>query len=812
MIIRILVCLGLFSGATFGAEPASPVDFAREVLPVLSEKCFVCHGPDGTDKDVLQLDSFEAATADLGGSRAIDPEKPEESTILERIHSDDAPMPPEDADKQLTAAERDVLTRWIRQGGQYALHWAFIPPKKEPPTDQDSLTGSQRIDAFVQMRLKQAGVDFAPQADRATLARRVALVLTGLPPEPEQLAAFLADNRPEAYERLVEELLASSRYGEHQARYWLDAIRYGDTHGLHLDNRRGIFPYRNWVVHAFNKNLPLDTFITWQLAGDLLRDPTLEQRVATGFVRMNPTTAEGGVIPAEFQAKNNFDRVETLGTVLLGMSLNCARCHSHKYDPIPQREYYQLLAFFNSTSENPLDGNKYDYQPVMKAPSEVGTWDTWNSLELARDALLAEAEVYLHSRGDGVAKTTSQWASATDAERLALVIDPAGAFSTLNIHPQAIELQQQIAKMEQSFSETLVAQELAKRRTTRLLERGEYDLPVGDPLDPDVLTVMGPFPNEAPRNRLGLARWLTSREHPLVARVLVNRIWQRTFGEGLVRTPEDFGLQGEQPTHPQLMDWLAVELQDSGWDLKHMLRLMVTSRTFRQDSTQREDVQDAENRLLARGPRNRLDAEVIRDLGLWASGLLDPTMGGEGVKPYQPEGLWSALMHPASNTKKYERDEGQRLYRRSLYVYWKRTCPHPMLTLFDAPSREVSCVFRSRTNTPVQSLGLLNETQRIEMARALAQRLLREGVDDGQRLNRLFTLLACRQPTDGERAACAQLLTALRDRYAEAGEDAQALLSIGDAPRDKELDAANHAAWTQLAVAVLASDVAIMLY
>jgi hypothetical protein len=804
VVVAVLLGMVPLSGLSGLADErdVGAVDFAHDVLPLLSEKCFVCHGPDGTDKDVLRLDSFAAATVDLGGYKAIDPEALEKSAIIERVESSDDPMPPEDAEKQLTPAERELLVRWVRQGGEYATHWSFVPPQKNSPADADTLTKSDRVDAFIRAGLKKQGFDFAPEADRATLARRVALVLTGLPPEPEQLKAFLADNRADAYERFVDTMLASPRYGEHQARYWLDAVRYGDTHGLHLDNRRGIYPYRNWVIYALNKNLPLDEFITWQLAGDLLPDPTLEQLVATGFVRMNPTTSEGGVIPAEFQAKNNFDRVETLGTVLLGTSLICARCHNHKYDPVPQHEYYRLLAFFNSTAENPLDGNKYEYGPVIRAPATVPAWDEWNALETRRKDFLSGVDPA------GV----KNWGQIGDKERLARVADPKGPFKGQDVHKLAVELTRQMAELEKTFTTTLIARELPKPRTTLLLERGEYDMPTGDPLEPGILTVMGEFPEGAPRNRLGLAQWLTSREHPLVSRVLVNRIWQRTFGDALVRTPEDFGLQGEQPTHPELLDWLAVELQDSNWDLKHMLRLLVTTRTFRQRSAWRSDVEDPTNRLFARGPRHRLDAEVLRDVGLWTSGLLDPTMGGEGVKPYQPAGLWAALMHPASNTKKYVQDQGEKLYRRSLYVYWKRTCPHPVLTVFDAPSREVSCVRRSRTTTPLQSLALLNETQRTEMSRKLAERLLHEGKDDGERLSLLFTLLASREPTEGERAACVKLLETMRGRYSASKEDALALLSIGAAPRDERFDLTDHAAWTQVAAAVLASDVAIMLY
>ena len=921
-------------------EPAQKIDFAREILPILSNKCFVCHGPDVQDAEFLRLDTFAAATSDRGGYRAIDPEAPTKSELLRRIHDADDPMPPEDAEKHLTAAERELLDRWVRQGGDYAEHWAFVPPRKSTPPPAKGLGA---IDAFVRARLTE-GVTFAPAADSATLARRAALVLTGLPPEPAQLEAYLDDRRAGAFERFVDELMASRRYGEHQARYWLDAVRYGDTHGLHLDNRRGIYPYRDWVVRAFNENLPLDEFLTWQLAGDLLRRPTLEQQVATGFVRMNPTTAEGGVLPEEFQAKNNFDRVETLGTVLLGMSLNCARCHTHKYDPIPQTEYYRLLAFFNSTAESSLDGNSYTYGPTLPVPANQNAWDEWDALRGDREALFAQAkqaidrehasllkhakatlkwsaaawsrsdvvaadaprpatgkdakglpgvskeklpkagnaiwvaatlnaptdqgltltfsggpgsdvfldgesvgdgqrvdkrstvvylklaegkhslhikmvgtkdesaiEVRLQNAWEAFAKAKG-WEACSDADRMRLLTEPVGPLARLGLQGRSRELAAALDAAKSRFTTTLVARERQKPRPTRLLRRGEYNLPAGEPLEPGVLTVMGEFPEDAPRDRRGLAAWLTSRKHPVVARVLVNRMWQRVFGEGLVRTPEDFGLQGEQPTHPKLLDWLAVELQDSGWNMKHLLRLMVLSRTFQQNSTWREDIDDPENRLLARGPSHRLDAEVIRDLGLWASGLLRPVMGGEGVKPYQPEGMWRALAHPASNTKQYVRDKGERLYHRSLYVYWKRTSPHPMMTLFDAPSREASCVKRSRTNTALQSLGLLNETQRVEMARALAERLLREADDDASRINRLFKQLACRNPTEVERRVCTSLLTSMRARYRDARDDANALLSVGDASRDEALDATEHAAWTQVAITVLASDMAMLLY
>ena len=747
------------------------VDFAREVLPVLSNKCFVCHGPDTRKKDLVRLDSFKGATRDLGGYRAIDIEKPAESEILIRIKDQEDPMPPKDAEKQLTATEKEIISQWIHQGGQYAKHWAFVSPTKPK-----AVGNGNPVDHFIGVRLKSSGVDFAKPAEKATLARRAALVLTGLPPEPEQLSSFLSDNNHSAYEKFVDRLLASPRYGEHQARYWLDAVRYGDTHGLHLDNKRGIYPYRDWVIRALNKNQPLNEFLTWQIAGDLLEKPTLAQLVATGFVRMNPTTAEGGAIPAEFQAKNNFDRVETLGTALLGMSLNCARCHTHKYDPITQIEYYRMLAFFNSTAEPSMDGNKYEFGPTIKAPPNLEAWDKWEALEDKKTKL-----------------TELQTKDPEQKDKLE-------------------ELNKQIGELRKAFTSTLIAKDLPKPRKTQLLERGEYNLPKGEPLQPGVFEVMGTMPPKAPANRLGLAQWLTDREHPLVARVLVNHLWQRTFGHGIVRTPADFGLQGEHPTHPELLDWLAVELHDRDWNLKAMLKLLVTSRTFRQSSAFRADIKDPENRLWSRGPSHRIDAEVLRDTALWASGLLNESRGGEGVKPYQPPGLWKALMHPASNTKNYVPDKDSKQYRRSLYMYWKRTSPHPMMTLFDAPSRETSCVQRSRTNTPTQSLALFNERQRVETGLHLGQRVLQEANSESDRLNRLFELLASRRPEKTERKACISLLEQLLKRYKNNPKDAASFLSVSETGRETSLDPALHAAWTQVALTLLASDLATRIY
>jgi len=915
-----------------GSE-SNKVDFAREVLPVLSNKCFTCHGPDTKKKDLVRLDSEEAAKKDLGGFHAVDEGTPEDSELLFRIFDEEEPMPPKKFDKTLTKEEKEILKKWVLSGGKYAQHWAFVKPVKR------QLQGHP-VDHYVQAKLKEKGFELAAEAKRGTLARRVSLTLTGLPPDPARLKVFLEDGREDSYERYVDSLLASSNYGEHQARYWLDAIRYGDTHGLHLDNRRGIFPYRDWVVRALNDNLPFDQFITWQLAGDLLPNPTMDQKIATGFVRMNPSTAEGGAIPAEFQAKNNFDRVESLGTSLLGLSLVCARCHTHKYDPITHTEYFQLLAFFNSTAESPMDGNRYEYGDHLKVPADQKAWIEWKALETRESELLARVREagkfpqaddnleklasllgssdltrkgdkvlansgksppnqtpaqaidddpktkYLNFNGKGsglvlysqkgvvekIALTSGEDVPARDPtgfelygsmdgktfkeiakgavptfskrrQRVEIAIENSRAFAIYkltfpslasskadamqvseiellqapikgsdDLARETVALRDEKAKAMEAFASTLVARELPKPRVTQLLDRGEYDMPVGEPLQPGVPVSLGSLPEDAPSNRLGLANWLVSRDQPLVSRVLVNRIWQRVFGAGLVRTPDDFGLQGQQPTHPELLDWLAVEFREAGWDLKKTLRLLVTSKTFRQSSTYREDLPDPANLLYGRGPSYRLDAEVLRDMALWSSGLLDPTMGGEGVKPYQPPGMWKELMHPASNTKNYVADKGQRLYRRSLYVYWKRTSPHPMMTLFDAPSREASCVRRSRTNTPLQSLALFNEPQRVEAARKLAERLIKERKKDDARLDLLFTLVASRKPSATEREACSKLLQSQRKRLSGKAEDAEALLRIGDAPKDPDLDPKEVAAWAQVAGTALASDLSILLY
>jgi hypothetical protein len=913
------------------------IDFAREVLPILSNKCFACHGPDTKEKKLVRLDLEGLAKKDLGGYHAIDPGDLEESELLYRIIDEDDPMPPTDFGKTLTKQEKEVIQKWILSGANYAQHWSFVTPTKE-----EVLPKGNPVDYYIGKSLKDEGVDFAKEADRGTLARRASLILNGLPPEPVELNSFLEDERPDAYERFLDSLFEKIDYGEHVARYWLDAVRYGDTHGLHLDNRRGIYPYRDWVVSSFNKNQPIDEFIRWQLAGDLFSEPTEDQLVATGYVRMNPTTGEGGAISEEFQAKNNFDRVETTGTAFLGLSLTCARCHTHKYDPITHQEYFEFLAFFNNTAEHSMDGNKYEYGDhitVAKDPESKLKWEELlnrektllvkiknskkygvNDHDLATLAELLSPDLskpnskvigsskntprnqtprhaiddniktkYLNrdakgsgltihtSRGvvNGLSLTSAEDVPGRDPSAYRLEGSANGKdFTVISegkvpnfekrnqkheiffennksyqsykiIFPELADIyakEMQISEIELLKSDvaspdemlreaqalhiemtqgrnnflttTLIARELpeSRKRVTKILNRGEYNQPIGDPLSPGIFSVLGSMPKNAPTNRMGLVDWLVDGNNPLTSRVLVNRFWIMVFGEGLVRTPEEFGLQGEHPTHPELLDWLAVDFQQNGWNLKRLLKQMMMSKTFRQNSATRTDLNDPENKLWGRGPSYRLDAEVLRDIALWSGGLLNRKLGGEGVKPYQPSGMWKALSHPASNTKNYIPDQDDSIYRRSLYIYWKRTSPHPMMTLFDAPSRETSCVQRSRTNTSLQSLAFFNETQRVEAARKLAERLLRKEEKDIKRIEYLFQLLVSRNPSEVERNALFSLLDNARNRFSKSKESADSLVSVGLASTDASLKSDEVAAWTQVSSTILASDPVILLY
>lgn len=939
------------------------MDFNRDVKPILSETCFKCHGPDAaTVMAGLRLDSFAGATAKRENGAAIVPGNPEASLAWRRISAkeDGLRMPPVHSDvKPLTAAQKETIRTWIAQGAMYTQHWAFRPPTKAaPPSVRDAAWVRNDVDRFVLASLEAASLRPEPEADRRTLIRRVSLTLTGLPPTQDEIKTYLEDRSAKAYEAMVDRYLASPRYGEHQARYWLDAVRYGDTHGLHLDNERSIYPYRDWVVRAFNQDLPFDRFTLWQLAGDLLPKPTTEQRIATGYVRMNPTTAEGGAIDAEFQAKNTFDRVDTTGTVFLGVTIGCAKCHDHKYDPFSQKDYYSLFAFFNSTADAPLDGNALLPGPVAKAPTpeqeahmnrltgeasaieagvdlataevwlmaqkpipvELGKWEVAGPFEAKTfDEAFAQdfgpdpggPEVKVERRpfelktgvvvGNVVGKENAAaylfgsvhaaaprkldvglgsddgvrvWVNgklihdqkvlrspAVDQDRLTIelkagnndllikivnsgggdgvaltvgdptsrrIADVAFALSFpslraknlpelrrlfLELGPETTAssryraLQAEIRALDAGIPQTLVAEEAPSPRPAFLLKRGQYDMPaqrVSRALPPALGTLS---PYEA-KNRLGLAQWLIRKDNPLVSRVFVNRIWQQHFGTGLVKTAEDFGNQGEWPSHPELLDTLAVRFIEDGWSVKDLHRLLLGSASFRQAATvsKAKLAKDPENRLISRGPRFRLDAEVLRDQALFVSGLLVEKPGGRGFRPYQPEGLWEAVAFADSNTARYVQDKGEGIYRRSLYLFWKRTSPHPTMLTFDAPMREACSVRRGRTNTPLQALVTLNEPAYFEAARALAERTIHAAPGDDARLAWAFERVTGRTPNAEERTLLLNALRRYRTRFAEAPSDAEGVLKVGDSPRDATIPAVEHAAWTLVCSTLMNTD------
>ena len=853
------VCLAAcYMSAAVAAEDR--VDYNRDIRPILADNCYRCHGPDGRQREAgLRLDVDSVVGQRLeSGHFAIVPGKPGQSALLTRIQTSDPGqrMPPTDSGKTLTPREMSLLERWIRQGARWQGHWAFQPVQRpQVPASADPQWGLNAIDRFVARRLAEQGLGPSQDASRESLIRRVTFDLTGLPPTLPEMDAFLADRRPGAYERLVDRLLASSRYGEQQARIWLDAARYGDTHGLHLDNERSIWPYRDWVVRAFNNNMPFDQFTVEQLAGDLLPSPTVAQRVATGFNRCNVTTSEGGAIKEEYRFKYGVDRVETTATVWLGLTMGCAVCHEHKFDPIPQKDFYRFLAYFNSLTERAMDGNALLPPPSVKVATPVQQADL--DAHAARLAMIEQRIDDALSRiryedpgresnptkpgaprrfasfsvwwrhvaksGTGAPKPVVELARVPEKKRtkeqtaslLRHFLTHACRQTADTFLPLLAQQQRErdsIKAIKDKLASTLVMQDLKKPRQTFVLNRGQYDLPDKTrPVTPGTPAALPSLDAEAPANRLGLARWLMRPDHPLTARVTVNRYWQQFFGVGLVKTSEDFGAQGEWPSHPRLLDWLASEFIRSGWNVKAMHRLLVTSASYRQDTRFREKAvaKDPENRFIWRGPRFRLDAEVLRDSALAISGLLVEQPGGKGVRPYQPDGLWKAVGYTGSNTVKFVQDHGSQLFRRSLYTFWKRTAAPPTMLTFDAPSRESCSVRRARTNTPLQALLLLNDVQFFECARGLAEQLLRHGDDDRSRLVSGFRLVTSRHPTETEMTILQQALEQHRKEYQAHPADAAAMLAVGEAPRVGGLQPTELAAWTIVANLLLNLDEAI---
>ena len=1090
------VGLLVFAAGVVAAPAGSGLRFNRDIRPILSENCFACHGPDSAHRKAgLRLDRTDGLFGRHEHGFAVVPGKPAESLLYTHVTASDPEerMPPVKSGKKLTEAEQRLLTRWIEEGAQWEPLWSFVAPVRgEPPAVKDKAWCHNPIDRFVLARLEAEGLSPNPEADRRALIRRVTFDLTGLPPTPPEVDAFVSDTSPNAYEKVVDRLLASPRYGEHEARYWLDAARYGDTHGIHIDNYREIWPYRDWVIAAFNRNEPFDQFTIDQLAGDLLAHPSLEQQVATGFNRCNITTSEGGSIPEEVAVMYAKDRVETTSAVWLGLTTGCAVCHDHKFDPIAQKEFYQLTAFFRNTTQKPLDGNVKDTPPnlVVPRPEERAKWEQLagelKNVEDARKKLQAQAgkpfaawlkgpeakslhqpldpkdERLVVGLDDGTGKKVAAWADGKersldlpenfkwgkgplkdksaalefgprasltvpdagdlDADKpfslggwvylpkqegsyvvaskfddkakgqkpgwvlevdnrlpsfrlvgtspgqslqvrannslrlkggtwahvfvtydgsgshdgLTLFVDGkpqygeevdektlkestrnagplrlgsdgkrdlhGGALQDFRIYarelneeevavvfrwnelraalarpdgkmtgPERADLQQlYLLRYDEPYRKTVdrqsdveQAQRVIRRHspitlvmlekpnsepTAHVLFRGQYDQPKEE-VHAETPAFLPPMTADQPHNRLGLARWLVDPANPLTARVVINRYWQQLFGEGLVRTPGDFGIMGENPTHPLLLDWLACEFRDGStsspqvgstglpqvgstglpqvgstgstqvgstgahaWDVKHMLKLMVMSAAYRQSAvTTAEKLQkDPDNRLLSRGPRYRLDAEELRDAALAASGLLVEKIGGPSVRPYQPPGVWEAVAMFGSNTRFYKPDTGENLYRRSLYTFWKRSAPPASMDIFNAPSRETCVVKRERTDTPLQALVAMNDPQWVEAARVLATRALRESPPaTDSRLDFITTRVIARPLEPSEREICRRSLQDFADLYRAHPEEAKKLIATGDSKPDVSLPPAELATWALLASQIMNLDEAL---
>jgi hypothetical protein len=1024
--------LTVFVACSFNAavQAAAPIEFNRDVRPILADKCFACHGFDAKHRQAdLRLDLADSAYAEREGSRAIVPRDLAASSLWKRITTADEGevMPPPETNKKLTDAEKQILRRWIEEGAKYQMHWAFEPIREQsaPKVTGKGITVRNPIDAFIAQRLQREGLTMSPEADRSTLIRRVAFALTGLPPTIAEVDAFLADKSPDAYEKMVDRYLASKHYGEEMARHWLDVARYADTHGLHLDNERQMWAYRDWVVGAFNRNLPFDQFTVEQLAGDLLPTPTTEQLVATGFNRCNVTTSEGGSIAAEFTFRYAVDRASTTAETWLGLTAGCAVCHDHKFDPLSQKEFYSLYAFFNSAADPAMDGNALLTQPVMRLetpdmgqklkaldkqiaavqeeideeaarvqytdpaslsppPPATETETVWlddsfptgaqvkssghpttfvarekgevfsGKLSLRRSSpglsqdyyeggasplvippqAKLVAHVYLdvveapkaimlqfHKGGWqhravwgdytaidwGKANTTERYNAGplpalgewvrieVPAEKLGLsagdaitgfactqfggtmfwdkvgvvgrsdpASDPQHSFQAWwkqakgkdtpgiapdlaevakrgpdekikpevekrlltfylqsfcsDTKPQFAALADQMGKLrrerealDKTIPSTFIYKDLDQPRESFVMKRGQYDQP-GEKVEPAVPAIL-PALKRADANkratRLDLARWLVAPENPLTARVTVNRFWQQFFGTGLVKTSFDFGSQGEPPSHPELLDYLAIEFQRGGWDMKQLVKQLLTSATFRQSSrvTPALVTRDPENRLYARGPRFRLDAEQIRDNALFVSGLANLDIGGKGVKPYQPVNIWEPVGFVGSNTRMYQQDNGSALYRRSIYTFLKRTAPPPFMANFDAPNREQFCTKRERSNTPLQALQLMNDVQHVEAARAFAERILTEGgKTPAERITFAYRTVLSRLPEADELKIIENELSAHRARYEKDVEAAKKLIAHGESKPKADLAPAEVAAYTLVANMILNLD------
>lgn len=1003
---QVCVIASLGAAAVLAAPPPKPVDFQKEVRPILSDACFHCHGNDKTTRMAgLRLDTRDGAFAHRKNGTVIVPKDPKASLLIQKIDNPNPTkrMPPVYSRNTLSDEQKATLRRWVQQGAEWKEHWAYSAPvMQELPPVKDTAWVRNPIDRFILAKLEATGLHPAPEADRRTLLRRLSLDLTGLPPDPAEVEAFVEDKDPKSYEKQIDRLMASSHWGEHRARYWLDAARYGDTHGIHIDNYREIWPYRDWVINAFNQNMPFDQFTTEQIAGDLLPHPTLEQKIATGFQRCNVTTNEAGVIIDEYDAIYAKDRADTIGAVYLGLTVGCATCHDHKFDPIPSKDFYALGAFFRNTTQNIMDGNVSDPPPIVVVPKPEDRL-RWNEISAREVALKEEltsrrtapasgsrpaattAGLVLDTNGAirvetpdatlslpftaGLQLSGSPWpdrtalyfgpkseldlpavplegkqpfslsawfyypkgestyviASQLDTKpknrgwmlfvggrvvgmrfygdegksmevrgghldqvipgtwnHLVMTYDGTGealgvrfflnqkeigtqrdanatitgdfkvnepirlgnpkreedgAIADFRLFRQTLSLQEadllnpgepsslaSFNRLREDPAYQAASKELhdldMERRAIRkrgaislvmeertdqkpfahVLYRGMYDQP-REKVEANTPSVLPPMLSSMPHNRLGLAEWLVSPENPLPARVTVNRFWQQLFGDGIVKTADDFGSQGEAPVNQALLDWMAVEFRESGWDVKKFFKLMVMSSTYRQSAltTPEKLEKDPDNRLISRGPRYRMEGEMIRDYALAASGLLTPTIGGPSVKPYQPAGVWEAVAMEGSNTRHYKEDKGDKLYRRSLYTFWKRSAPPASMEIFNAPTRETCTVRRERTNTPLQALVTMNDEQFVEAARALASRAMeRTQKDVNQQLSFIAERLLDRPLRDEEMAVVQSSYRDFLKHYNTQPAEAKKLIHDGESRVDPGLPPAELAALTMV--------------
>jgi len=730
------------------------VDFTFHVKPIISDRCFKCHGPDkNAIEGGLSLNTAEDAYKALGEKKdhfAIVPGDTEKSQLVYRIHSEDPNvlMPPPESNLELTEFEKKILTKWIEQGAEYKEHWAFIAPQKPiPPTSPNTSWGNNEIDQFILAKQDENGLTPSEPASKEKLIRRLSFDLTGLPPTQEQIDQFKSDTADNAFEKLIDLYLNTQDYAEHMASEWMDIARYADTHGYQDDFERIMWPWRDWAIHAFNKNMPYDEFITYQLAGDLLPNPTKEQILATGFNRNHKITYEGGVIPEEYRVEYVEDRTLTFGTAFLGLTLECARCHDHKYDPISQQEHFELFSFFNNINEKGLVSNQKE--------------------------------------------TPEPYLVISDKEKK-------GIYDFINFE-----------KSEMKEIPLMVMKEMEEPRPAYILDRGVYDLPT-EQVYPNTPASILPFPDGYPKNRLGLAKWLFQKDNPLTARVTVNRLWQRMFGTGLVSTSFDFGNQGALPTHPELLDFLAIKMQEENWDLKKMLKYIALSTTYQQSTKVSDEImeRDPENKWLTHAPRLRLSAETIRDQALQLSGLLNKEIGGPSVKPYQPEGIWEETTGGGGGTTaSYIQSEGGDLYRKSLYTFWKRTVPPPSMMTFDASSRDLCSVKRQQTNTPLQALVLLNDPQLIEASRVMAfNEWLSNKSDVNKQISSLFQKATSRLPDEDEIQMLYDYYNQALSKIKSQEISAEEYLSIGTFQTEKDIPKDQWAALSLTAHTILNLD------